>query len=73
MEFNLYVIYKEITEEIVIKMLKIRIKDEKLKGTTAGKKIRSWDEYASYTILDYQKRKNWMTIRKYLDRALYTS
>lgn len=54
-------------------MLKIRIKDEKLKGITAGKKIRSWDEYASYTILDYQKGKIWMRIRKYLDRALYTS
>lgn len=54
-------------------MFKIHIRDEKLKGATAGKKIRSWDAYASNTILDCQKRKMWMRRRKYLDRVLYTS
>lgn len=54
-------------------MFKIRIRNEKLKGTTAGKKIRSWDEYENNTILDCQKRKVWMRIRKHLDRVLYTS
>lgn len=43
MQFKLYVVYNEIAGETVIRMLKIP--KEKFKGLTAGKKIRSWDEY----------------------------
>lgn len=45
MQFKLYVISNENAGEIVIRMLKIHIEDEKFKGMTAGKKIRLWDEY----------------------------
>jgi len=47
MQLKLYVTQNETAGRIVIRMLKIHIEDEKFKGVTAGKKIRSWDEYTN--------------------------